>query len=177
METQTISSAAQGSTGSLFGFAQFPDEAVEPFTRLAARSLTAPVAAVFLRQTDELILRCGTGLPEALKTERHVPGFFAANQTIPPRILIDDVRTSALTSGSATLERYAWQSIAVLQFSLENGTSALLCVADVQPHRGAGDVPRRQRAGLHYDAHLVAGLGVANWALEAEGLCDARTTT
>ncbi|HUP90590.1 MAG TPA: EAL domain-containing protein [Longimicrobiales bacterium] len=133
METQLQSNQPQTGAGSLFGFAQFPDEVVEPFTRLAARAMAAPIAAVFLRQGDRLILRCGSGLPEMLKTQREIPNFFAAGQTVPPRLTIDDIRNSSLTQNSEILQQLAFNAIAVLQFSLENGTTALLCVADVQP--------------------------------------------
>ena len=131
---QTPSSVSQSfPAGSLFGFAQFPDEAVEPYTRLAARALSAPIAAIFLRQGDDLVLRCGTGLPEVLLAQRKIPYFFRAGEAVPPRVIIDNVAASALARDSNVLAQLAWQAVAVLQFSLENGTSALLCVADVQP--------------------------------------------
>lgn len=117
---------------SILGLPQFPDEAVEPFTRLAARALAAPAAAIFLRHDDRLVLRCGTGLPEILSSGRDIPYFFKAGVNAPPRIAIEDTRTHELTADSAVLQQLAWQAIAVLQFGLDSGASALLCVADVQ---------------------------------------------
>lgn len=125
-----LESVAAPSSSSLFGYAQFPDEAVEPFTRLAARALGAPVAAFFLMQGNRLVLRAGTGVPEILRTQREIPFFFTS--TVPPRVLIDDVRSSPLTRDSETLKQLAWESIAVLQFGVDSGSSAVLCVADVQ---------------------------------------------
>ena len=122
-----------GMPGSGLGLAAFPDEAVEPYTRLAARALAAPVAVIFLHQNDKLRVRCGTGLPEMLRDQREVPFFFSATESIPPRISIDDTRVSSLTRDSAILQQLSWNALAVLQFSLENGASAMLCVADVQP--------------------------------------------
>ncbi|MGQ0561474.1 MAG: putative bifunctional diguanylate cyclase/phosphodiesterase [Gemmatimonadota bacterium] len=110
----------------------FPDEAIEPFTRLAARTLAAPMAALFLKQDDRLVLRCGSGLPELLLAQREVSGFFASKEVVPPRVLIDDTRTNPLTRDSGLLAQLAWQSLAVMQFGLDSGSSALLCVADVQ---------------------------------------------
>lgn len=108
---------------------QFPDEVVEPYTRLAARALGAPVAAFFIRRGDTLVLRCGTGLPDTLNSRRELPYFLGVNS--PPRILIDDVSASPLTRDSAALEELAWKSLAVLQLGLDNGATALLCVADM----------------------------------------------
>ena len=47
--------------GMPFGFTAFPDEAVEPFARLASRAFAAPMVALFLRQGDRMLLRCGNG--------------------------------------------------------------------------------------------------------------------
>ena len=124
---------------SVLGFAHFPDEVVEPFTRLAARTLGAPIAALFLKKgtgkdpDDRLILRCGSGLPDALLARREIPYFFDAAENVPPRVLIDDVTASPLTRDSSVLRDLSWQSLAVIQFGLDSGSSALLCVADVQP--------------------------------------------
>lgn len=118
-------------SGTILGMALFPDEAVEPYTRLAARSLGAPVAAFFIRQGDNLILRCGTGLPDTLRNHRELPYFF--DTTAPPRLLIDDVNASSMTRDSAALAELGWNAIAVLQFGLDSGANAMLCVADVQP--------------------------------------------
>ena len=118
---------------SLLGLAVFPDEAVEPYTRLAARALSAPVAALFLREGNRLLLRCGSGLPEVLHDQRELPYFFPDDASLPPRMAISDTSSSALTRESAVLQQLAWHAIAVVQFGLESGAVALLCVADVQP--------------------------------------------
>jgi hypothetical protein len=67
--------------GPLHGLADFPDEVIEPFTRLAVRALAAPVAILFLKKgtgslpDDRLVVRCGTGLPDSLSPRREIPYF------------------------------------------------------------------------------------------------------
>lgn len=117
-------------SGSPFGHAVFPEEAVEPYARLAARSFGVPMVAIFLRQGDKLFLRCGAGLPAIEPT---VPFFFAANQSVPPRVLIEDVRNDPLIHDATGLNQLAWRALACIQFGLDSGGSAMLCVADVQP--------------------------------------------
>jgi diguanylate cyclase (GGDEF)-like protein/PAS domain S-box-containing protein len=125
--------------GYLHGLADFPDEVIEPFTRLAARTLEAPVAALFLKKgtgslpADRLILRSGSGLPDSLPPRCEIPYFFTPGENVPPRVMIDDTRSDAATRDAAILTELNWQSIAVIQFGLDSGASVLLCVADFKP--------------------------------------------
>jgi diguanylate cyclase (GGDEF)-like protein/PAS domain S-box-containing protein len=126
------------------GVADFPDEVVEPFTRLAARTLEAPAAALFLMKgtgalaEDRLIVRSGSGLPASLGNRFEIPCFFKPGEKVPPRVMIDDTRTHPATREAAILMELAWQSIAVIQFGLDSGGSVLLCVADFKPRAWSG---------------------------------------
>ena len=112
------------------GYTAFPDEAVEPYARLAARTFGAPMVGIFIRQGDTLLLKCGSGLPPM---DPSVPYFFATDKPVPPRLLIEDVRGAPSIRDVTPLEQLSWRSIACIQFGLDSGGNGLLCVADVQP--------------------------------------------
>jgi diguanylate cyclase (GGDEF)-like protein/PAS domain S-box-containing protein len=108
----------------------FPDEAVEPYTRVATAAFNAPMAAVFLRTRDQLNLRVSYGIEGERGTFAH---FFSDLQAVPPKVLISDVHNDPQVGNTETLDRLGWKAIACIQFGLDNGATGMFCVADSQP--------------------------------------------
>jgi PAS domain-containing protein len=117
---------------SILGTVQFPDKVVQPFTRLAAHAMSAPICVLFAHVGDKLVVRTGTNVPEWLEQQREIAHFFDDPASVPMRLMIDDVRTHELTRDSLSLQELGWRSLAILQFGVDSGSSAVLCVADTE---------------------------------------------
>ena len=108
----------------------FPDDAVEPYTRVATAAFNAPMAAVFLRTRDQLNLRVSHGMEEDVRG--NFAHFFADLQAVPPKVLISDVHNDSQIGNTETLDRLGWKAVACIQFGLDNGATGMFCVADSQ---------------------------------------------
>jgi diguanylate cyclase (GGDEF)-like protein/PAS domain S-box-containing protein len=116
----------------VLGTAQFPDKVVEPFTRLAAHAMGAPICVLFAHEGDKLLVRTGTNIPQWLEQKREIAHFFEDPTSVSMRLMIDDVQSHELTRDSVSLRELGWRSVAVLQFGVDSGSSAVLCVADTE---------------------------------------------
>jgi diguanylate cyclase (GGDEF)-like protein/PAS domain S-box-containing protein len=127
--TPALEDASRTSWGA-GALANFPDEAIEPYARLATAAFNVPMAAVFLRSGDELKLRVSHGIPPQPKT---LPHFFKDFHALPPRVYVNDVDVDSNIGNREALDRLGWRSFACIQFGLDNGATGMFCVADNSP--------------------------------------------